>query len=250
MKSGILLAAILAVVLAGCKMPGENQDFNQLENEFVHGALALSPVSATAAGYHVHDGKRLDEMLDDFSPFGIGEQRHFFRSLHDRMEVIKQDTLDPEQKADYRLMDDQVMLALMEVNLIRSYTRNPTVYVELVGNALFSPFVLEYAPKPERYRHIVKRLERVPALMLEGRQALKDSPEIWIKVALEEDEGNIALIDKTLRAGAPPELKADYDKAAAGALDALQKYDDFLKNDLSKKPASLAFGQKRLRFEV
>ena len=245
MKPGLLLAAMLAVVLVGCKLPGENQDFNQLEDEFVHGALALSPVSATAAGYHVHNGKRLDEMLDDFSLIGIGEQRHFFRSLHDRMEVIKQDSLDPEQKADYRLMDDQVVLALMEVNLIRSYVHNPTVYVELVGNALFSPFVLEYAPKPERYRHIVKRLERVPVLMLEGRQALRDSPEIWIQVALEENEGNINLIDKTLRAGAPPELKADYDKAAAGALDALRKYDDFLKTDLSKKPASWRLGKEK-----
>lgn len=216
MKRGILPSAILfAAALVGCKMPGENQDFNQLEDEFVHGSLALSPVSATAAGYHVHNGKRLDEMLDDFSPSGIAEQRHFFRTLHDRMEVIKQENLDPEQRADYRLMDGQVMLALMEVNLIRSYTHNPTVYVELLGNALFSPFVLEYAPKPERYRHIIKRLERVPVLMLEGRQALQDSPDIWIQVALEEDEGNISLIDKTLRAGAPPELKADYDKAAA-----------------------------------
>ncbi len=37
-------------------------------------------------------------------------------------------------------------LSLLELDKIQSYRHNPTVYVELVGNALFNPFVLEYAP--------------------------------------------------------------------------------------------------------
>src|SRR5260370_2088172 len=72
-----VLTAASALLLVGCKMPGEKQDFGALEDEFVYGSLALSPVSATSAGYHVHQGKRLDEMLDDFSPSGIAEQRRF-----------------------------------------------------------------------------------------------------------------------------------------------------------------------------
>lgn len=241
----LLLSVLLfAVVLAGCKMPGEKQDFNQLEDEFVYGSLALSPVSATAAGYHQHKGKRLDEMLDDFSMAGIGEQRRFYFDLHDRMGLIKQESLDAEQRADYRLMDDQVNLALLEINRIRSHRHNPTIYVELAGTALFTPFVLNYAPPQERFRHIIKRLERIPALMLEARQNLLDSPEVWTRVAQEENEGNISLIDKTLRSNAPPELKADYDKAASGALDALRKFNAFLKNDLSKKTASWRLGKE------
>jgi uncharacterized protein (DUF885 family) len=239
------LAASLAVVLAGCKMPGEKQDFNQIEDEFVYGSLALSPVSATAAGYHQHKGKRLDEMLDDVSIVGIGEQRRFYNDLRNRMDLIKQDSLDVEQRADYRLMDDQVNLALLEINRIRNYTHNPTVYVELAGNALFTPFVLNYAPKPERFRHIIKRLERVPALMLEARQNLQDSPDVWTRVAQEENDGNIRLIDGTLRSNAPPELKGDYDKAAAGALDALRKFNAFLKDDLSKKTSSWRLGKQK-----
>src|SRR5579872_834266 len=150
----------LTVMLTGCKMPGEKQDFGKIVDEFVYGSLALSPVSATAAGYHAHNGKPLDEMLDDFSPSGIGEQRRFYHNFHDRMEVIKPETLDPEERADYQMIENQIQLSLLEINLIRSYTHNPTIYVELVGNALFSPYVLEYAPKPARFRQIIKRLER------------------------------------------------------------------------------------------
>lgn len=245
MKRAIVFAAALAAMLTGCKMPGENQDFSKLEDDFVYGALALSPVGATSAGYHEHKGKRLDEMLDDFTPQGINDQRRFYFELHNRMELMKQDSLDAEQRADYRMIDDQINLALLEINRIRSFTHNPTIYVELVGNALFTPFVLEYAPKPQRYHHIIKRLERVPALMMQAKQNLLDSPDVWTKVAQEENDGNINLIDGTLRSNAPAELKGDYDKAAAGALDALRKFNDFLKNDLAKKTASWRLGKEK-----
>src|SRR5258708_4000104 len=87
---------LLIVSMAGCKMPGENQDFGAIEEEFVYGSLALSPVSATSAGYHEHKGKRLDEMLDDFSPSGIAEQRAFYRGFHDRLEIVKPESLNSE----------------------------------------------------------------------------------------------------------------------------------------------------------
>ncbi len=88
---------------AGCKMPGEQQDFSKLTEDFVYGSLALSPVSATIAGYHEHHGIRLDEKLDDYSPAGIQEQRQFYSGFRDRLALIKPETLAAEERADYRL---------------------------------------------------------------------------------------------------------------------------------------------------
>jgi uncharacterized protein (DUF885 family) len=244
LRSSVPVTAI-ALILAGCRMPGEKQDFGAIEEEFVYGSLALSPVSATSAGYHEHKGKRLDEMLDDFTPSGIAEQRRFYLDFHNRLDVIKPESLTPEERADYQLMEDQIQLALMEIHLVRNYAHNPTFYVELVGNALFNPYVLEYAPKPQRFRHIIKRLERVPALMREARDNLRDSPDVWTSVAQEENEGNIGLIDKTLRANAPKELRAAYDKAAAEALDALRKFNEYLKTDLAKRTTSWRLGKEK-----
>ena len=244
LRSYVPMTAI-ALLLAGCRMPGEKQDFGAIEEEFVYGSLALSPVSATSAGYHEHKGKRLDEMLDDFTPSGIAEQRRFYLDFHNRLDVIKPESLSSEERADYQLMEDQIQLALMEIHLVRNYAHNPTVYVELVGNALFNPYVLEYAPKPQRFRHIIKRLERVSALMREARDNLKDSPDVWTSVAQEENEGNIGLIDKTLRASVPKELKADFDKAAVVALDALRKFNEYLKTDLAKRTTSWRLGKEK-----
>ncbi len=81
--------------------------------------------------------------------------------------------------------------------------------------------------------------------MQQGQANLLDAPEIWNRVAREENEGNLDLIDKTLRAKAPDALKADYDRAAGPALDALRGFTKFLKDDLSKKTSDWRLGKEK-----
>ena len=103
---------------------------------------------------------------------------------------------------------NNIGMALLELDTIQSYRHNPTMYVELVGNALYTPFVLNYAPLDARFRHIIRRLEKIPALFDQAKANLVDAPEVWNRVAREENEGNIDLIDHTLRQAAPDALKA------------------------------------------
>jgi hypothetical protein len=81
--------------------------------------------------------------------------------------------------------------------------------------------------------------------MQQGQANLIDAPEVWNRVAREENEGNLDLIDKTLRAKAPDALKADYDHAAGPALDALRGFTKFLKDDLSKKTSDWRLGKEK-----
>jgi uncharacterized protein (DUF885 family) len=223
----------------------QKPDFSKITEDFVYGSLALSPVSATQAGYHEHQGGRLDERLDDFSPEGMEEARKFYGSFRDRLAGADQRALSAEERADYQIIQNAVDLSLLDLEQIQSYRHNPTLYVELVGNALFTPFVLEYAPLDIRFGHIIRRLSRIPALMDQAKMNLLDSPEVWNRVAREEGDGNIGLIDKTLRSKAPANLKADFDKAAGAALDSLRSFDTYLKEDLSKKTSDWRLGKER-----
>ena len=110
--------------------------------------------------------------------------------------------------------------------------------------------MLEYAPLDQRYRHIIQRLPKIPALLEQAPTNLLDAPEVWNRVAREENDGNMDLIDKTLRAKVPPALEGDYDHAAGPALDALRGFTQFLKDDLSKQDQRLAAGQGEVRPEV
>ena len=247
-RKTISVAIIASVLLmAGCKMNQEKQkpDFSKLTEDFVYGSLALSPVSATQAGYHEHQGVRLDEKLDDFSPSGVDATRKFDAEFKDRLAAIDQQTLSAEERADYQIIQNAVDLSWLDLQQIQNYRHNPTTYVELVGNALFSPFVLEYAPIDVRFGHIIRRLSEVPVLMDQAKMNLTDSPEVWTRVAREENDGNIALIDKTLRAKVPANLKADFDKAALAALNSLRAFNAYLKDDLSKRTSDWQLGKER-----
>ena len=81
-------------------------------------------------------------------------------------------------------------------------------------------------------RHIIARLEKVPLFLDQAATNLVLSPEIWRTVAIEENEGNYNLIDKEIRSGVPSDMTETYARAARGALDAIVRFGNFLKNSL------------------
>ena len=228
------LVAILPIVLfaAGCSRNPSGQ-LARLSDEFVHTTLAFSPATATSVGLHQYEGQNLDNLLDDTSPENLDRQRRYYEHFRERLDALKVNRLTGEDQADLNILRDQASLALLDLNELHSHLHNPTLYVETMGNALFSPFVLEYAPQAERMRNIIARLQKASFFFDQASTNLTSSPGIWTKVAMEENEGNIALVDKTIRAAVPPDLRDAYNLAALSALDAMRKFQDYLKNSLS-----------------
>ena len=218
---------------------------DSLTSDFVYGSLALSPVTATATGYHEHNHVSLDELLDDYSPAGIAAQRDFYQGVQKRISALPSASLDPEQNVDLEIIRANTGLALLELDSLQSYRHNPTVYVELAGNALFSPLVLNYAPKEQRFHQIIERLKKLPTLFDQAKANLVDAPEVWNRVAIEENQGNIDLVDKALRAAVPDAAKAEYAAAAEKTLASLRDFNVFLHDTLSKKPADWRLGKDK-----
>ena len=217
--------------------------FSQVVDDFVFGTLALSPVTASTVGYHKHHGEMLEDELDDFSAAGIKAQIKLQRDIEARIENLDAKALNAEQRADIEVMRDAISATRLDVEEVQSYRHNPTIYVELVGNALYTPYVLHYAPADERFKHIIQRLIRIPELVRQAEQNLGDSPEIWNKVAREENTGNIDLIDGVLRTACPKPLGKDYTQAAEPALIALRAFNEFLDGTLSKKTSDWRLGK-------
>lgn len=229
-------AAVLALALltAGCgKSPSEK--LAQITGEFVYTSLSFSPSAATGAGLHEYKQQKLDDMLDDFSPAGVDRQQKAYEQFRDRLKEIPADSLAAEDRADLTILDDQTELALLDLTTIHTPLHSPTLYVETLGSALFSPYVLEYAPKPQRIRSIIARLEKVPLFLDQATVNLVSSPPVWTQVATEENLGNIELVDKTIRASVPDDLRDAYARAARPALDAMNKFQAFLKNNLTAR---------------
>jgi len=223
-----------------------NAKFAQMCDQFVKDSLALSPVSASQAGYHKHkDAKTgktidLDSQLDDVGPQGMATQEKFYRDWRARFQSETPiASLNAQDAADFRLIDDQIALNLLEFEKIQNYKHNPTGYVELLGNGLFLPLTQEYASKDVRLGDVISRIGQIPRFLNQAKGQLTDADPIFISTAVEENEGNVdllATVAAEIPAGSP--LKAQFDKVAPAARKALTDFDSWMQNDLARRPTN------------
>jgi len=230
-------------------MPGAaSQKFAELSDEFLKDALALTPVNASAAGYHKHldpkTGKaiELDAQYDDMSLDGFAGLRAFYARWRERFRTeTPLSSLDPEDAADWQLIDDQIGLNLLELDRIQAYRHHPTVAVELIGNGIFLPLSQNYASKDVRLGHVLARIGQIPRVVDQAKQYLSDADPIFVTTAIQENDGNIDLIQNTVAGDIDPgsPLKAQYNQVAPPAIAALKDFSRWLQNDLGKRPSRL-----------
>ena len=222
--------------------PASSAKFASMCEDFIHETLAVSPATASQVGYHFYvdpkTGRKiaLDARLDDMSPAGMAEQRRVYVHWRERFHAeTPLASLGAEDAADWRLIDDQIAVGLLEFDRIQNYRHNPTVYVELLGGALFQPLTDNYAAEDVRLGDVLSRIEAIPKFLEQARRELVDADPIFIKVAMEENEGNVDLIQNTIFAALHPgtPLKARFDKAAPTAVDALKNFSHWLESDLA-----------------
>ena len=186
-------------------------------------------------------------MLDDMSPANLDRQLRYYQQFRGRLDKLNAAKLTAEDRADVVLMRDQCALQILDLSEIQSAAHNPMVYAETVGQGLFTPLVLEYAPKPDRIRHIMARLRQAPLFLSQAEINLSTAPPVWTDLAVNETQANIDMVDKTIRDAVPDGLQNSYSHAAQPALDAMRQYQDFLKNSLSERTADWRLGERYSR---
>lgn len=238
-----LFAAPLLFLLGGCTPKPPR--FSSISEEFVFNSLTFSPSAATAAGYHMHAGVPLDELMDDFSQPARERRQNFYARFRAGLQRdIEPEKLLAEDRADYDLVQQQLALGLFELTEWKPWEHNPTIFVESIGTALFVPFVQEYAPRNARFFQILKRLDRIPARLELAKSMLQSAPKLWREVAISENEGNLALL-AAIRKERPEEMSKKFDAAADAARTALESFNIFLKLELEGKEYDWRLGPDR-----
>jgi uncharacterized protein (DUF885 family) len=223
-----------------------NVDFEKAAEQFMKASLVISPVNASQAGFHTYTDPKtgktveLDALLDDLGPSGIAEQKKFYSDWQQRFRKFDRASLTKEDNADWELIDDQIAYSLLELDRIQSYKHNPTGYVEFVGNALFLPLSQNYAAADVRMGHVLARIGEIPRAMQQAKQVLVDTDSIYTSTALDENDGNIDLIEHTVKEQIPAgsALEKQYAQVAPPAIQALKDFSAWLQNDLAKRPTS------------
>jgi len=224
-----------------------SKKFAELSDQFMKDSLALSPSNASAAGYHKHLDKKtgktveLDALLDDMSLQFIERETDFYQRWRGRFhQETPLSALSPEDAADWQLIDDQIGLNLLEYGQIQNFRHNPTVVIELIGNALFLPLTQNYAPADVRLGHVLSRIGQIPRLLDQVKQYLSDVDPVFTQTAIEENGGNVDLVQNTVAQQIPAnsKLKSEYDRVAPPATAALKQFSEWLKSNFSQQPAA------------
>src|SRR5215813_7508438 len=191
----------------------------------------FNPSQGTAAGFHQYDPQ-----FEDLSSQTIGAQigaLHRFRTLFDQVDPGK---LSPEARADRDLMIANIMSSLLSLEKIRFWEKNPDIYSSSTAASAFTIMSRKFAPADERLKSLTEREQKMPALLNQARQNLKNPPRIYTEVALEQIPGIIGFFQKDVpdafKEAKDPAIKQAFDKANSQLIDALQKYGEYLKAEV------------------
>ena len=141
--------------------------FQELVAAFLSEFFRLSPVQATAAGMHDHDGR-----WPDMSEAGRVERLAFVDRWEATLRSIEPASLSPDDRMDRSLLLLELdALRFAEADL-REEAWNPLEWVYLLGAGIFPLLAREFAPLADRLSSAAGRLEGVPALLDSAREAL------------------------------------------------------------------------------
>jgi uncharacterized protein (DUF885 family) len=216
-----------------------HEPFLDQANRFILAGLSYQPVEATQAGYH-GERNRLDTELDDASPATIAAQRALL--VDGKQCFARVRASSPEDGADLALLRDSIEANLFALDVLQGYRYRPQDYVEMIGSGLFFPLTSTDGTEQTRLTAVLSRMEKIPRILEEARQNLKEADPVFLDTALDENAGNTSVIEQIggmIPAGSP--LRARYESASKAARGSLDSYDTWLKDDLAHRPHTVTW---------
>jgi uncharacterized protein (DUF885 family) len=211
---------------------------------YLHEAL---PSYAGLDGVHAHD-----DLLEDLSRQGIDVHVRTLSGFGRRLHQIDPSHLARVEQVDHRIVAAGIEARMYELEVVRSWERNPQIYAEIIGSSLAGQALFAYAPEAERARRVVSKLRQVPRLVQAARDNIKDCPGIFVKVGLGSWRGTLRFIESDLpRAFSGLDdlhILGDLADTSTEAAAAMKAYLEYLETDLAPR-AKASFRLGRERFE-
>jgi uncharacterized protein (DUF885 family) len=207
----------------------EDERFNEFVKDFFEGYFRRNPVEATWIGDHRFDGE-----LDDMSPPAIQEEIDWLRSRLRGLGDFKSQDLNQELRIDYEILKNKIEGKLFNLEVLKGWEKNPLSYNYLMGGSLNALINREFSSLDERMKSLIQRLEKLPRLLHQAKENLKNPPRIHSETVIRQNQGIIHLIEKDLSKAVEktPELKKKFQKESERAVAALKDYQDYLEKDL------------------
>ena len=224
-----------------------SEPFPHFVDDYLAYLYEVLPTQASLDGVHLHD-----DLLEDLSRSAIDANVRALSGFSRRLNQIDSSLLSPVQQVEHRIVGANIESRMYELEVIRTWDRNPQVYSDALGMSLAGQALFAYSPEAERARRVVSKLRQVPRLVQAARENIKETPGIFVKVGLEAWRGALKFIESDLpRAFSTLDdlhILGDLADTSTEAAGAISSYIDYLENDLAPR-AKASFRLGRERFE-
>ena len=124
----------------------------------------------------------------------------------------------PEESAgDLEILTSAIRARLLELQSIQMWRKNPDLYTSDLSDSIFVIMRRNFAPPDERLRSLVARELQAPKVLEAARQNLRNPPQVYTQVALQQLPDTIQFFQKDVpeafRQVKDPELLASFKKS-------------------------------------
>ena len=171
MLARVLALAVAAVGVGVCavacdRVPASSRatpapQFAALVDEYLDQFARRHPSIAAGNGIHAHDGE-----LEDFSAPAIAAEIDWLRGFRRRIDAVDPAPLTPDERVDRRILEGVIDGWLLDLDSIRTWTRNPMIYASAISDGVHNLMTMESSPAASRARQATTKLAGVPRLPL------------------------------------------------------------------------------------
>jgi len=193
------------------------------------------------------DVNRLERLggVRDWSRASIEQRRKDLAEFEARWKTMNPAQSPVPEQVDYRLIGSALSRVRLELELNPRWKRDPNFYVEQTLTALAEALTIPPPYDEARSREILTRIENIPSIVQQGSENLDNPPAPFASVAIQNLDGIRERLRKmaTALVGSTTLKQAALNSACERAADALEKFQQHLKDQLPKLPQQTALGR-------
>ena len=196
LSAAVLLGWITAGSAAGAAAPttaAAVPSFAAFVDDYLDGFGHFHPSIAAGNGLHAHDAE-----LEDFSSAAITAELAWLRAERHVLAAYEPRQLRSDERVDRRILLGVIDAWLLDLDGVRTWTRNPMIYVAAVSDGLHDLITMESASQAVRMQRALSKLGSVPSLLAAARANVTAPPKVFVERAIAMLEGVSDLLDHDL----------------------------------------------------
>src|SRR6266850_3723002 len=195
--------------------------------------------------------ERPPDWVPDWSPAAVEKYHAQLAAFEERLLNINPSAMPVPRQEDWQLMGSALARARWELDILKSWQRNPMFYVDQTLGAIFDRLLQPPPFSDSRAQEIIQRMGSIPRTLEAAKQNLQRPPAPFARIALDQlkDVGpRLMTVARELKPHLSRKFQAQLDSETARAIPALEGYRAWLERQLPLLPQRIAIGRENYLF--